>query len=114
MSDCIFCKIIEGLIPSSKVYENEDILAFKDIHPAAPVHVLVVPKVHIESLEALSSENIDIIKKIHFGIQEVAKIMKINSDGYRVIVNCGKNGGQTVPHLHYHILGGMQFNEKII
>jgi len=114
MADCVFCKIVDGTIPSEKVYENDHIIAFRDIHPAAPVHVLVVPKVHIESLEALNDENMDIVVKIHGAIQEVAKIMKINSDGYRVIINCGKNGGQTVPHLHYHLLGGVAFDEKII
>lgn len=114
MSDCIFCKIINGTIPSEKVYENDYIFAFKDINPAAPVHVLIVPKAHIESLEALSDENMDIVIKIHSALLEVAKIMKVNSDGYRVIVNCGKNGGQTVPHLHYHMLGGTEFNEKLI
>ncbi|NLY19533.1 MAG: histidine triad nucleotide-binding protein [Clostridiaceae bacterium] len=114
MADCVFCKIIEGSIPSSKVYEDDSILAFKDINPAAPVHVLVVPKTHTESLEALNEENMDIVKKIHSAIQEVARIMKINEAGYRVIVNCGKNGGQTVPHLHYHVLGGAKFDEKII
>lgn len=114
MADCIFCKIAEGKIPSKKVYENEDIIAFEDIHPAAPVHVLIVPKMHIESLEALNRDNVEIVGKIHMAIQEVTNIKKINKDGYRVIVNCGKNGGQTVPHLHYHVLGGMVFNEKII
>ncbi|MDD4295695.1 MAG: histidine triad nucleotide-binding protein [Ruminiclostridium sp.] len=114
MADCIFCKIIDGTIPSKKIYENDHIIAFQDIHPAAPVHVLIVPKIHIESLEALNDENMDIVTKVHFAIQKVAKIMKINSDGYRIIVNCGKNGGQTIPHLHYHLLGGAEFNEKII
>lgn len=114
MTGCIFCKIVEGSIPSKKVFENEDIIAFEDIHPAAPVHVLVVPKLHIESLEALNDGNIAVVTKIHRAIQEVTGRMKINSDGYRVIVNCGENGGQTVPHLHYHVLGGMKFTEKII
>lgn len=114
MADCIFCKIIEGTIPSKKVYEDEYILAFEDINPAAPVHVLVVPKQHIESLEALSEDNVGIITKVHLAIQQVAKAKSINSDGYRVIVNCGKNGGQTVPHLHYHVLGGARFSEKIV
>lgn len=114
MSDCIFCKIIEGSIPSKKVLENDDIIAFHDINPAAPVHVLVVPKVHIESLEALNEQNVDVVVKIHQAILQVAKIMKINSKGYRVIANCGKEGGQTVPHLHYHVLGGTCLNEKLI
>lgn len=114
MSDCVFCKIIDGSIPSKKVFENDDIIAFHDINPAAPVHVLVVPKVHIDSLEALDSRNIDVVVKIHQAILEVAKIMKISDKGYRVIVNCGKDGGQTVPHLHYHVLGGAAMGEKLI
>lgn len=114
MADCIFCRIIEGTIPSTKVYEDGDILAFEDIHPAAPVHVLVVPKKHIESLEAVNPENVEYVAKAHFAIQQVAKAKKINAGGYRVIVNCGKDGGQTVPHLHYHVLGGTAFTEKII
>lgn len=114
MSSCVFCKIIKGEIPSNKVYENDDIIVFKDINPAAPVHVLVVPKVHIESLEELNKGNIDVITKIHSAILEVTKILGINKDGYRVISNCGKNGGQTVPHIHYHILGGTELGEKII
>ena len=111
---CIFCKIISGEIPSTKVYENDKIIAFKDINPAAPIHLLIVPKVHIESLEALNNDNIGIVKDIHFAIQEVAKKMEINEKGYRVITNCGVEGGQTVPHLHYHVLGGVQLGEKII
>ena len=114
MADCLFCKIVDGAIPSKIVYENDYVIAFKDINPATPVHVLVVPKVHIENLEALNDENLGIVMNIHSAILEVAKIMKVNSDGYRVIVNCGKNGGQTVPHLHYHVLGGIELNEKII
>ncbi|AGC68390.1 histidine triad (HIT) family protein [Thermoclostridium stercorarium subsp. stercorarium DSM 8532] len=114
MSDCVFCKIINGEIPSSKVYENDDVIVFRDINPAAPVHVLVVPKVHIESLEALNHENIDVVGKIHAAILETTKILGINKEGYRVVVNCGKNGGQTVPHLHYHVLGGTVFGEKMV
>ncbi|MBP7177116.1 MAG: histidine triad nucleotide-binding protein [Thermoclostridium sp.] len=114
MADCIFCRIIEGTIPSTKVYEDDDVVAFEDIHPAAPVHVLVVPKQHIESLEALNQDNVQIVTKVHLVIQKIASIKKINAKGYRVIVNCGKDGGQTVPHLHYHVLGGTEFTEKII
>jgi len=114
MADCIFCRIIEGTIPSRKVYEDEYILAFEDIDPAAPVHVLVVPKKHIESLEAVNPENVEYVVKAHFAIQQVTKAKKINAGGYRVIVNTGKDGGQTVPHLHYHVLGGTVFTEKII
>jgi histidine triad (HIT) family protein len=114
MADCLFCKIIKGEIPSNKVYEDEYVFAFKDIHPAAPVHVLVVPKVHIDSLEALNGENIKNVIPVHEAIKKVAKIMGISETGYRVIVNCGKEAGQTVMHLHYHVLGGIKMGEKIL
>ena len=114
MDNCLFCKIIKGEIPSEKVYEDEYVYAFKDIHPAAPVHVLVVPKVHIESLEALNEENIQNIIPIHQAIKNVAKIMGISEAGYRIIVNCGEQAGQTVFHLHYHVLGGVKMGEKLL
>lgn len=114
MDNCLFCRIINGEIPSAKVYEDDYVYAFKDINPAAPVHVLVVPKVHIDSLEALNDDNIENVAHIHRGIQKVAKIMGINDSGYRVIVNCGKSAGQTVFHLHYHVLGGTEMGEKIL
>lgn len=114
MDDCIFCKIIRGDIPSTKVYEDENVYAFKDIHPAAPIHVLIVPKKHIMSLEALNDENIHEVIPIHRAIQYVTEIMGISDKGYRVIINCGAEAGQTVMHLHYHILGGMKMSEKII
>jgi HIT domain. len=112
--DCIFCKIIKGEIPSTKVYEDDDVIAFKDIHPAAPVHVLVVPKKHIESLEALNDENIQAVIPVHRAIKKVAEITGVKKDGYRVIVNCGPGAGQTVMHLHYHVLGGVKMGEKIL
>lgn len=115
MSDnCIFCRIIKGDIPSSKVYEDEYVYAFDDIHPAAPVHVLVVPKKHIDSLEALNDGNIEEVVHIHKAIQKVAAAKGIENKGYRVIVNCGAEAGQSVMHLHYHIIGGMKMGEKII
>lgn len=114
MENCVFCKIIKGEIPSAKVYEDEHVYAFKDINPAAPVHVLVVPKLHIESLEQLNDENINCVTHIHKGIKKVAEMEGINKDGYRVIVNCGKDAGQTVFHLHYHVLGGTKMDEKIL
>lgn len=115
MSDnCIFCKIIKGDIPSSKVYEDDHILAFNDIHPAAPVHVLVVPKKHIENLDALNDENTDVLVPIHKGIQKVAELTGLKGKGYRVIINCGKEAGQTVFHLHYHVLGGRELGERIL
>ena len=103
--DCIFCKIIAGEIPSKKVYEDEKILAFHDINASAPVHILVVPKVHIESLNGVSPDNIDYISRIMLKIPEIAKESGV-SEGYRAVTNIGEDGGQSVWHLHFHILGG--------
>jgi histidine triad (HIT) family protein len=100
---CIFCKIIAGEIPSNKVLENEEFLAFNDINPIAPIHILVIPKTHIKSLNEADGKTIE---KITEFIKEVAKKTGIFEDGYRVITNIGGNGGQEVPHLHFHILGG--------
>jgi histidine triad (HIT) family protein len=106
LSDCIFCKIINGEIPCSKVYEDEKVLAFKDINPEAPIHVLLVPKQHIESVLELDSSNISITNDIFNAVNKIAKQLEIDKDGFRVVTNVGVNGGQTVSHLHYHILGG--------
>lgn len=102
--DCIFCKIINGEIPSKKVYEDERCLAFYDINPMAPVHILVIPKIHIASCNEINIENSDIIKHIFEIIPNIAKSVGI--DSYRVVSNCGSDAGQTVGHLHFHILGG--------
>ena len=114
MSDCLFCKIINGDIPSKKVYEDEMIYAFEDINPQAPVHVLVIPKVHICCANGVNSENSKYVAHIFEKIGEIADIMGIKDAGYRVINNCGKNAGQTVFHLHFHILGGKDMGEKLI
>lgn len=106
MSDCIFCKIAKGEIPSSKVYEDEKVLAFKDINPGAPIHVLVIPKQHIQSILELNEDNISITMDIFKAISTVVRQLGIDKDGFRVVANTGANGGQTVAHLHYHILGG--------
>ena len=106
MENCIFCKIIKGEIPSEKVYEDELILAFKDISPAAPAHVLVVPKKHIKSLNELSKEDSAIIAHIYIKVKELAKKLDIDEKGYRVVTNCGEPGGQTVDDIHFHLLGG--------
>lgn len=106
MTDCIFCKIINGDIPCDKIFENQNVLAFRDIEPQAPTHFLVIPKLHIESFNDLNEDNIDVIKDIHLAIKQVAKELGIDKDGYRVVTNCGELGGQTVNHLHYHVLGG--------
>ena len=105
MENCIFCKIIAGEIPSTKVYEDETILAFRDIAPQAPTHVLVVPKAHIEDCNGISAENSAVIAHIFEVIPEIAKAEGL-VNGYRVATNTGADSGQTVPHLHFHILGG--------
>jgi len=104
--DCIFCKIVNGDIPSKKVYEDEKILAFYDLSPEAPVHVLIVPKIHIESTMDISLDNIEYISHIMLKAKEIAKDLKIDETGFRIVTNVGKDGGQTVNHLHYHMLGG--------
>ncbi len=110
MEDCLFCKIISGDIPAEKVYEDEYVLAFKDINPSAPIHVLVVPKIHIQDVNNINEENVIYVSKIFEAIKEVAKICNIYDTGYRVISNCGKDGRQEVPHLHFHILGGKKLS----
>ncbi len=112
--DCLFCKIIRGEIPSKKVYENEFVYAFHDINPVAPVHVIVVPKSHIESANAVDKNNSESIKHIFEAIPEMADILGVKDDGYRVITNIGENGGQTIKHLHFHIIGGKKLGEKLV
>jgi len=105
VSDCIFCKIVDGKIPAAKVFEDDDILAFKDISPARPVHVLVIPKKHITSLATVSPEDSPILGKILAKANEIA-VAQGSPDGFRVIINTGRVGQQEVPHLHAHIVGG--------
>lgn len=106
MDDCIFCQIIEGKIPSKKVYEDEYVYAFHDISPAAPTHVLVIPKKHISSLMELKEEDQTIVSKILIAIQKIAKEFGLDEKGFRVVNNVGVEGGQTVFHIHFHLLGG--------
>lgn len=114
MDNCIFCKIINGEIPSNKVYEDDKVLAFHDINPVTPIHVLVIPKKHIESIIKLeNSEDYEYVVSIHKAINEVAKKLNIDEEGFRVVVNCGENGGQEVKHLHYHVLAGKKLGTKI-
>lgn len=110
--DCIFCKIIKGEIPSNKAYEDEKILAFHDINPQAPVHILVIPKTHIGSVNEITAENSDIVSHIFTCIPKIAKENGL-TNGYRVISNCGDDACQSVKHLHFHILGGSQLSEKM-
>ena len=110
--DCIFCKIVAGEIPSAKVYEDENVYAFRDIQPQAPVHVLVVPKTHIASADEVSAENAALVAEIFKAIPKIAKAEGL-TNGYRVITNCGEDGCQTVKHLHFHVLGGKKLPEKM-
>ena len=105
--DCIFCKIISGDIPSSKVYEDDYMYAFRDINPEAPCHVLVIPKKHISSMDEVTSENSVYVAKIFEKIPEISKLSGV-TNGYRVISNCGPDAGQSVFHLHFHIIGGVK------
>lgn len=103
--DCLFCKIVNGDIPSTKVYEDDQILAFRDIAPQAPTHILVIPKAHIPSMDGITAENSDVVAHIFSVIPQIAAAENL-SGGYRVVSNCGADAGQTVHHLHFHILGG--------
>lgn len=113
MEDCIFCKIINKEVPSTIIYEDEDVIAFKDIHPVTPVHILVIPKKHISSLVDLKEEDEAVIGKIYTVINKIAKQEGILDKGFRVIVNCGEDGGQVVKHIHFHLLGGKKLGVKI-
>lgn len=114
MKDCIFCKIINREIPAQIVYENDKVVAFKDIKPVAPVHVLLVPRVHIASIKDINSDNAEVLMHIHLAANEVAKITGTYDRGYRLINNCGADAGQTVKHLHYHLIGGKSLGMKIV
>lgn len=102
---CIFCKIINGEIPSNKIYEDDKVLAFHDVNPEAPVHFLVIPKEHIQNVNELNEKNADIISHIFLVINKIVRDLNISETGYRVVNNCGKDGGQTVDHMHFHVLG---------
>lgn len=103
---CIFCKIINGEIPSSKVYEDDKVLAFNDINPVAPHHILVIPKKHYDSIIDINDEDMGIISHIHSVINKIAIEKGFSETGFRIINNCGDDGGQEVKHIHYHILAG--------
>jgi histidine triad (HIT) family protein len=104
--DCLFCKIVEGTIPSRKIYEDEHVLAFHDIQPAAPVHALIIPKKHIATMNDAAGDDFALIGEIHRAAQKVAQELGVSETGYRLVNNCGKDGGQVVYHIHYHLLGG--------
>lgn len=104
--DCLFCKIINGEIPSDKVYENDRVYAFRDIAPQAPTHVVIVPKMHIASANDITADNASVVADIYEAIPEIAKSLGLSESGYRIVNNCGKDAGQTVFHIHFHLLGG--------
>ena len=112
MDNCLFCKIAAGEIPSKKVYEDENVYAFHDINPMAPVHVLVIPKKHIGSLAEINDDNIEAVSAVMRKIPEIAASLGLET-GYRLVSNCGKDACQSVPHLHFHILGGRQLSAKM-
>ncbi len=114
MEECIFCKIVRKEIPADIVYEDDEILVFNDIKPVTPIHMLVIPKKHIESIVDIEDLDKELMGKICLKIKEVAKLKKIDENGFRVVVNCGENGGQMVKHLHFHILAGKKLSDKIV
>ena len=113
MENCLFCKIVAGEIPSKKVYEDENVYAFHDINPNAPVHVLVIPKTHIASVQEVGEENLSAVAAVLKAIPVIAEQLGLAENGYRVITNCGEDACQTVKHLHFHILGGKQLQGQM-
>ncbi len=113
MDDCIFCKIVKGAIPCQKVYEDEEVLAFDDIHPMAPVHVVMVPKRHLPTLLDLTGDDLAVAPAMVRAAQEVARRKGIDQRGFRVAINCNEEGGQVVFHLHMHLLGGRKLADGL-
>jgi histidine triad (HIT) family protein len=111
--DCIFCKIVAGEIPSDIVYRDEEIIAFRDINPLAPVHVLIIPREHIAYLSDLSEAQSGLVGRMVNIANELAKKEGISESGYRVVINCGEGGGQLIPHLHLHLLGGRKLSDGL-
>lgn len=114
MDDCIFCKIVERKIPAGIVYEDDRVLAFNDIKPVAPVHVIIIPKEHIADVNSLNPGNAGVVADIHLAAAKIAAKLGIADKGFRLINNCGSDAGQTVFHLHYHLIGGISLGAKII
>ncbi len=112
--DCIFCKIIKGDIPSDKVYEDRYCIAFRDINPQMPVHIVVTPKIHIESVLGFKEDQAEILGRLQLAIAEIARRLGLDGSGFRVVNNCGKDAKQSVPHIHYHILAGGEMGERIV
>ena len=113
MEDCIFCKITSGEIPCQKVYENDKVLAFEDIHPMAPIHVIIIPKKHIATLMDVDAKSVADLQSMMSAAQEVARVKKVDQKGFRMVINCNKEGGQVVFHLHMHLLGGLRLKNGL-
>lgn len=110
--DCLFCKIVNGEIPSTKVYEDEELYAFNDINPQAPVHVLIIPKKHIDSAADINEENADLVAKVFVAVAKIAKKLNLEN-GFRIVTNSGEFGCQSVHHIHFHLLSGKQLSGKM-
>ena len=111
--NCIFCQIVAGKIPSEILYQDEKVIAFRDINPQAPIHLVIIPKRHIPSLTHLSEEDLPLIGHMVNAANELAKKEGIAESGYRLVINCGKQGGQLVPHLHMHLIGGRRLSDAL-
>lgn len=111
--ECIFCQIVDGKIPSDILYQDEEVIAFRDINPQAPTHLVIIPRAHIPSLAHLSEAQSPVISRMIKAANEVAKKEGISESGYRVAINCGEEGGQLVPHLHMHLLGGRRLSSGL-
>lgn len=109
-NDCLFCKIVEKKIPADIVYESENIIAFKDIEPKAPIHCLIIPKKHISTINDIDGSNSNIIGLMYEAAAQLARTLNVDKDGYRVVMNCNSNGGQTVYHIHLHFLAGRRLS----
>lgn len=116
MDDCIFCKLANGVIPTQLIYEDEHVVAFHDLHPVAPVHVLVMPRVHVRNIADLADhpEGEAIMGQVLRAIPQVARIVGVDHQGYRIINNCGHNGGQTIDHVHFHLIGGQHLGDRLV
>ena len=110
MSDCLFCKILDGDIPCDRVYENDQVIAFRDVNPQAPTHILVIPREHISTVNDLTAEDKSIVAEMMLAAQAIAKQEGIEESGYRLVMNCNEGAGQMVFHIHLHILGGRRMN----
>ena len=113
MSDCVFCKIVKGEIPCAKIYEDDEILAFDDIHPMAPVHVIIIPKKHLSTLLDIDARDNALAGELIATAQKIAKLKGIAEKGFRTVINCNAEGGQVVFHLHMHVLGGRKLQDQL-